>query len=59
MRDEKEERKKEASKVKQQTGQSNTAHPRQSLFLENAAVIVVVNFQELYDHIIIINNWTG
>ena len=30
MRDEKEERKKEASKVKQTTRQSNTAHPRQS-----------------------------
>ena len=28
-------RKKEASKVKQTTRQSNTAHPRQSLFLRN------------------------
>ena len=35
MRDEKEGRKKEASKVKQTTRQSNTAHPRQSLFLKN------------------------
>ena len=34
MRDE-EGRKKEASKVKQTTRQSNTAHPRQSLFLRN------------------------
>ena len=33
MRDEKEGRKKETSKVKQTTRQSNTAHPRQSLFL--------------------------
>ena len=33
MRDEKEERKKHASKVKQ-TRQSNTAHPRQTLFPE-------------------------
>ena len=32
MRDE-EGRKKEASKIKQTTRQSNTAHPRQSLFL--------------------------
>ena len=34
MRDEKEERKKQARSNKQ-TRQSNTAHPRQSLFLEN------------------------
>ena len=33
MRDEKEERKKQARSNKQ-TRQSNTAHPRQSLFLE-------------------------
>ena len=34
MRDE-EGRRKEASKVTQTTRQSNTTHPRQSLFLEN------------------------
>ena len=39
MRDEKEERK-EASKVKQ-TRQSNTAHPRQSLFLEKMSYMYI------------------
>ena len=38
MRDE-EERKKEASKVKQTTRQSNTAHPRQSLFLRKMSCL--------------------
>ena len=38
MRDEKELRKKEASKVKQ-TRQSNTAHPRQSLFLRKMSCL--------------------
>ena len=37
MRDEKEGRKKEASKVKQTTRQSNTAYPRQSLFLRKVS----------------------
>ena len=37
MRDEKEE---EASKVKQTTRQSNTAHPRQSLFLRKISRLV-------------------
>ena len=35
MRDEKEERKKQA-RLNKQTRQSNTAHPRQSLFLRNS-----------------------
>ena len=39
MRDEKEGRKKEASKVKQTTRQSNTAHPRQSLFLRKMSCL--------------------
>ena len=38
MRDEKK-RKKEASKVKQTTRQSNTAHPRQSLFLRKMSCL--------------------
>ena len=38
MRDEKEGRK-EASKVKQTTRQSNTAHPRQSLFLRKMSYV--------------------
>ena len=38
MRDE-EERKKEASKVKQTTRQRNTAHPRQLLFLSNMSCL--------------------
>ena len=39
LRDEKEGRKKEASKVKQTTRQSNTAHPRQSLFLRKMSCL--------------------
>ena len=39
MRDEKEERKKQARSNKQ-TRQSNTAHPRQSLFLENMSCLM-------------------
>ena len=38
MRDEKEERKKQARSNKQ-TRQSNTAHPRQSLFLEKMSCL--------------------
>ena len=38
MRDEKEERKKQA-KSNKQTRQSNTAHPRQSLFLEKMSCL--------------------
>ena len=37
MRDER--RKKEASKIKQTTRQSNTAHPRQSLFLRKMSCL--------------------
>ena len=39
MRDELEGRKKEASKAKQTTRQSNTAHPRQSLFLRKMSCL--------------------
>ena len=39
MRDEKEGRKKEASKVKQTTRQSNAAHPRQSFFLRKMSCL--------------------
>ena len=38
MRDEKEERKKQA-RLNKQTRQSNTAHPRQSLFLEKMSCL--------------------
>ena len=48
MRDENEGRKK-ASKVKQTTRQSNTAHPRQSLFLsENELPRVGLELMTLY-----------
>ena len=44
MRDEKEGRKKEARKVKQ-TRQSNTAHPRQSLFLRKMSCLGYVGLE--------------
>ena len=43
MRDEKEGRKKEVSKVKQTKRQSNTAHPRQSLFLRKKSCLYSYN----------------
>ena len=49
MRDEKEERKKQARSNKQ-TRQSNTAHPRQSLFLEKYM------YTDMYIHVHVANN---
>ena len=46
MRDEKKERKKEANKVKQTTRQSNTAHPRQSLFLRLCIRAIILQRRE-------------
>ena len=51
MRDEKEERKKQARSNKQ-TRQSNTAHPRQSLFLEKMSCHVHVQCTCMYMYIV-------
>ena len=54
MRDEKEERKKQA-RANKQTRQTNTAHPRQSLFLEKMSclgdVYMLINFPLMFLHV--------
>ena len=50
MRDEKEGRKKEASKVKQTTKQRNTAHPRQSLFLRKMSTCTMYMYMAFGPH---------
>ena len=46
-------RKKEASKVKQTTLQSNTTHPRQSLFLRNNYELPRVGLEPTLDRVLL------